>query len=71
MAVNGPQEPQFFEEEVSADGGVQLLVCTDGEPVRTVELDDTDDRSATASTNSGSTGSRPASSSATTSHRPA
>ena len=45
VPANGPQERRFFEEVVSADGSVQLLVCADGEPVGTVGLDDTDDRS--------------------------
>lgn len=48
VPANGPQEREFFEEVVSSDGGVQLLVCVDGEPVGTVGLDGTDDRSDSA-----------------------
>lgn len=37
--VNAKQEREFFEEVVSEEGSVQLLVCVDGEPVGTAGLE--------------------------------
>ena len=39
---NGRQEEAYFEEQVSDDETVNLLVCADGEPVGTVGLSDID-----------------------------
>jgi len=36
--VNAEQEREFFEEVVSEEGSVQLLVCVDGDPVGTAGL---------------------------------
>ena len=46
--VNAQQEREFFDEIVSGDGGVHLLVCADGEPVGTVGLNDIGDSGGSA-----------------------
>jgi RimJ/RimL family protein N-acetyltransferase len=46
--ANGPQERGFFEDVVSGDGTVNLLVCADGTPVGTVDLHAIDERAGRA-----------------------
>lgn len=39
MPINGKQEQEYFEERISSDEGVHLLICADGEAVGMISLD--------------------------------
>ena len=41
--LNLVQEREYFEEVISDDGSVNLLVCVDGEPAGTIGLEEIDD----------------------------
>jgi len=44
LPINGRQEEEFFEERVSSEEGVNLLICADGDPAGAIGLHQIDER---------------------------